>query len=69
MASASASPFNTAGAGPWGAAGNNSVSIKTGDIHVNTQAADADGIAAAIGASLKSNLRGAMSNWDDGVLA
>lgn len=49
--------------------GGNNISVKTGDININTQATDADGIAAHVSQSLQSHLRSAISNSDDGVLA
>ncbi|HZZ80037.1 MAG TPA: phage tail tip lysozyme [Gemmataceae bacterium] len=47
--------------------GAKAISIKTGDIHIQTQATDAPGIARAFGDELKSQIRMAMSNFDDGV--
>jgi hypothetical protein len=44
-------------------------SVQTGPITVNTQATDANGIAGAIGNSMDNQMRQAVSNFDDGVLA
>jgi hypothetical protein len=44
-------------------------SIQTGDIKIQTQATDANGIASGIGKSLESEMRQAINNFDDGVVA
>lgn len=44
-----------------------SVSVKTGDISINTQATDAQGIANTVASELKNQIRLAMNNLDDGV--
>jgi hypothetical protein len=43
-------------------------SVQTGDIIVQTQATDAEGIAREVGGSLNSQMRAAVDNFDDGVL-
>lgn len=48
-------------------AGNRTNTITTGDITVQTQATDTDGIAGAIGKSLKDEFSGAINQMDDGV--
>ena len=44
-------------------------SVQTGPITVNTQATDANGIAGAIGNSMDNQMRQAVNQFDDGVLA
>ena len=48
---------------------NKSQTISIGEISVNTQATDADGIAGQIGKSLSAQMSQANSGYDDGVLA
>lgn len=48
-----------------GAIKNSTVSI--GEVNVNTQATDADGISRAIGSSLDTQMRHALNNLDDGI--
>lgn len=47
--------------------GARTVSVKTGDINIQTQATDAGGIAAGVGSALENQLRLAVGAWDDGV--
>lgn len=44
------------------------VNVNIGDIHINTQATDANGIASNIGNSLSAQMRHAAGSFDDGVL-
>ena len=44
-----------------------STSVQTGDIIVQTQATDAQGIAAGVGGSLKEEMRTTVENFDDGI--
>jgi hypothetical protein len=44
-------------------------SVKVEKVEVHTQATDAQGIARGIGGALGSQMRGAASQFDDGVLA
>lgn len=46
-----------------------STSVQIGEVKVQTQATDAAGISKAIGGSMTSQMRQAVSNFDDGVLA
>ena len=50
-----------------GSGGDKTVNVKIDDIHVNTQATDASGIAQGIGSGLQNEFRNAIGNWDDGV--
>jgi hypothetical protein len=43
-------------------------SVQTGDIIVQTQATDAQGIAAGVGGSLREEMRTTVENFDDGIL-
>lgn len=67
---ANASPFNSVGSGAFGTGTiSGGTSVKTGDIHVHTQATDANGISRDIASTLKTHLRNLVSNMDDGILA
>ena len=44
-----------------------STSVQTGDIIVQTQATDSQGIAAGVGGSLKEEMRTTVENFDDGI--
>lgn len=46
-----------------------STSVQIGEVKVQTQATDAAGISKAIGGSMESQMRQAVANFDDGVLA
>ena len=46
---------------------NRNTSVQTGDIIVQTQATDPDGIAAGISGSLKEEMRTTVENFDDGI--
>lgn len=46
-----------------------STSVQIGEVKVQTQATDAAGISKAIGGSMESQMRQAVSNFDDGILA
>lgn len=45
------------------------VDVRTGDINIQTQATDSQGIAFSIKDSLENQIRGAMGNFNDGVVA
>ena len=47
---------------------NNSVQVNVGDVTINTQAADAGGVAEALGSNLNSHLQHTVNLFDDGVL-
>lgn len=66
LSSAGSFPLNSGGGG---SGGDKSISIKTGDINVHTQATDSAGIARDISSELKNQFRTTISNFDDGVLA
>ena len=63
--SISASPISNI---TGGSNSNRSVSVQTGDIHVHTQATDADGISAILKSTLEHHIRNATDQYDDGVL-
>ena len=46
-----------------------STSVNIGEVKVQTQATDAAGISKAIGGTMSSQMRQAVSNYDDGILA
>ena len=48
---------------------NRNTQVNVGQVTVQTQATDAEGIAGAVGQSMNTQLRQAMSNYDDGVHA
>ena len=48
---------------------NRSVTVQTGDIKIETQATDADGIASTVSDSMSKQLRTAVENFDDGMMA
>lgn len=50
-------------------ASNRNTSVQTGDIIINTQATDADGIAANAAGALSQQLNTAVDNFDDGLVA
>lgn len=50
-----------------GGQGPRTVTINTGDLTVNTQATDPQGVATAVGKSLESQMRDAIDQMDDGV--
>ena len=47
---------------------NKTTTVQTGPITVQTQATDAQGIAGALGKGLQQELRGAIDEFDDGVM-
>lgn len=49
--------------------GDKNITVKTGDISVNTQATDANGIASNIGSALQKHIAYAINSYDDGVMA
>jgi len=49
--------------------GSKSTSVQVGKVEVHTQATDAAGISKAIGGTMQTQMRQAVSNYDDGVLA
>ena len=49
--------------------GGKQTSVQVGKVEVHTQATDAQGISKAIGGSMQAQMRQAVSNFDDGVLA
>lgn len=49
--------------------GGRSTSVQIGEVKVQTQATDAAGISKAIGGTMQSQMRQAVANYDDGVLA
>lgn len=59
----------SSGATLAGATNNRNTSVSVGTVEVNTQATDAEGIAAGIGSALDQQLRSAADQADDGVLA
>lgn len=66
LGDAAASPLNSQGnSASYG--GDKSVSIKTGDISVHTQATDANGIAQAIAPALETQFKAAVTHWDDAI--
>lgn len=62
-------PTSGLGIGTPEAGSGRSVSVKIDDVTINTQATDSQGIAREVSAELKNQIRMAMSNIDDGVLA
>lgn len=62
---------NTSSLGNFGSnrGGDRTISVKTGDITVQTQATDATGIASSIGGALQEQIKMAINSYDDGVLA
>ncbi len=48
---------------------NKNTNVQTGPITIQTQATDADGIAGAVGTSMRDQIRQAVGNFDDGVAA
>lgn len=66
LGAAGASPFSSGTSGNWGNGGK-TISLKTGDINIQTQATDANGIAKSIGESLQSHFRATVGNFDDGI--
>lgn len=49
--------------------GGRNTSVQIGEVKVQTQATDAAGISKAIGGTMQSQMRQAVSNYDDGVIA
>jgi hypothetical protein len=49
--------------------GGKSTSVQVGKVEVHTQATDAQGISKAIGGTMQTQMRQAVNNFDDGVLA
>lgn len=69
IGTASQSPLNSSGIINNTQGGDKSMNIKTGDINVNTQATDSQGISKGIGSALTNEFRNAFSNFDDGLNA
>jgi hypothetical protein len=49
--------------------GGKNTSVQVGKVEVHTQATDAQGISKAIGGTMQTQMRQAVNNFDDGVLA
>lgn len=49
--------------------GGKNTSVQVGKVEVHTQATDAEGISKAIGGTMQTQMRQAVNNYDDGVLA
>lgn len=70
LAAAGASPLaSSSSSSISNSKSSNSTSVNVGKVEVKTQATDAAGISKAIGGSMETQMRQAVSNFDDGVLA
>jgi hypothetical protein len=67
-----ASPFNAISAGDvftnTNSKSSNSISVNVGDVTIETQSTDAQGIASIFSDSLETQIKHAISNFDDGVM-
>jgi len=68
LSNANNSPINSLSSNAFGSAGSSkSISVQTGEIHINTQATDADGISKSIFDKLQEQISHALNHWDDGA--
>jgi len=67
LSAAGSAQINSATSSSLAAGSNRSTSVNIGEINVQTQATDADGISAEIGRSMKGQVNQVISNYDDGI--